>query len=62
MPWSDTHKARTAAQLTTIRAAVAEINASMLGIPPRFKLVVENDGHRLRLIEEEKEEASADGS
>lgn len=53
MAWKDTHNARMNAKVTEVRAMTAEINALMLGIPPRFKLVVENNGHRITLKEDE---------
>lgn len=55
MPWGDTHSARLAAKVTEVRAELALVNAAMLGIPPRFKLVIENDGHRVTLKEMEVE-------
>ena len=51
MPWGDTHTARIAAKVSEVRALLAEVNANMLGIPPRYKFVVENDGHRVTLKE-----------
>lgn len=60
MSWSATHEARINAKISEVRALAAEINACMLGIPPRYQFVVENNGHRLVLkeIEEKSDDQS----
>lgn len=58
MAWSDTHAARIAAKVTEVRALLAEVNACMLGVPPRFKLTIHNDGHRVLLQETEVEQVN----
>lgn len=52
MSWKDTHEARIAAHVTEVRGELALINATMLGIPPRFKFKITNDGHKVELVEE----------
>jgi hypothetical protein len=56
MAWKDTHDARMVAKLTEVRSLLAEVNACMLGVPPRFKLTIHNDGHRVLLQETEVEQ------
>ncbi len=57
MSWKDTHEARIAANVTEVRAELALINAQMLAVPPRFKLVVTNNGHKVELIEDKDGDA-----
>lgn len=50
--WSEAHKIRIEAARKQVASAVAIVNREMANLPPRFKIVANDEGRDITLIED----------